>query len=218
MTSSRSRPWRAFFASVILLGVASAASAGLPLLCHPLDAGNAPLLPFGKDAGGRTIDPTYDTRRLPQDMQQLLSPTAPLPARMENLRRAAHYVHRSPALAARLLEPLLARAAGDGPANRLAWFDAAYLVETYRQMSLSERIDLLARVDRPATRFAELNALDGYAMLGTLRTREGETAEIEFARGLMMRNGTTDMHLRRARDLAPTDPMLVANLAKFIGR
>jgi hypothetical protein len=211
---SRSRAWNTL-ACIALLTFAGAASAGLPMTCHPLYIGDAPLLPWGKD-GWRSPDPAYDVRNLTRDTLRLLEADAPILARMENLRRASLYAVNEPALAAQLLQAMITRAAAGGPANRLAWFDAAYTIETLKQAGGIDRRNPLAGAVRPATAYQDLNDLDGYRMLGTLLAREGESAEIEFARGLMMRNGSEQKHLRKAAQLATPGSQLARNLPNFL--
>jgi hypothetical protein len=205
---------RIAIAAAALLALSQTASAGLPLLCHPLEAGKAEVLPWG--SGWQSPDPRYDVQDIGPDLARLLSADAPILARMENLRRAALYTAEKPKLVNELVQMLTARAARGGPADRLAWFDAAYLIETYRQVDMTFERGLLERITRPASAYPELNALDGYRMLGALLAREGESAEIEFARGLMMRDGTERRHLQRAAQLAPRDSALARNVAMFI--
>lgn len=214
MNTNRSRLLATLIAAAATLALMRTASAGLPLLCHPLDPGKAEVLPWG--SGWQSPDPRYDVNNLQGDVERLLSGAAPILARMENLRRAALYTAEKPKLASALVAALVARAAKEGPGNRLAWFDAAYLIETYRQVDMTFEHGLLARMARPATAYPELNSLDGYRMLGTLLSREGESAELEFARGLMMRDGTEQRHLKRAAQLAPRDSALARNVALFL--
>lgn len=181
---NRSRCMFATLVATFLLGVARIASAGLPLLCEPLETGKAEVLPWG--SGWQDTDPRYDVGNLQRDLARLLVPEAPVRARMENLRRAALYTAKRPKLARALMDSLVARAAQEGPANRLAWFDAAYLIETYRQVDMTYEDNLMGRFAKPATAYPELNALDGHRMLGTLLARGGKDADIEFARGRMM--------------------------------
>jgi hypothetical protein len=214
MNTNRSRLLATLIAAAATLALMRTATAGLPLLCHPLDPGKAEVLPWG--SGWQSPDPRYDVSNLQGDVERLLSGEAPILARMENLRRAALYTAEKPKLASALVATLVGRAAKQGPANRLAWFDAAYLIETYRQVDMTFERGVLGRVARPATAYPELNALDGYRMLGTLLAREGESAELEFARGLMMRDGTEQRHLKRAAQLAPHDSALARNVALFL--
>jgi hypothetical protein len=216
MTKPKSRRWTALVACATLLALARAAAAGPPLICHPFETGTAALLAWGDGPGWRTPDPTYDPGKLGQDLPRLLAADTPMLARMENLRRATVYVLRQPQLAADLLHTLVTRAAAQGPAGRLAWFDAAYLIESYRQAEQAGEGALLSVSRRPATPYRELNQLDGYAMLAALAAREGQSAEIEFARGLMARsNRIAKGHWDKARALAQPATALARNLAKF---
>src|SRR5262245_13745814 len=127
MTKPKSRHWLAFVACATLLAFARTAAAGPPLICHPFETGTAALLPCGDGPRCRSPDTPYDRARLSQDLPRLLAAYAPLLGRMENLRRATVYVMGQPQLAAEMLDALVEHAAAQGPANRLAWFDAAYL-------------------------------------------------------------------------------------------
>lgn len=212
MKKSPFASWPAITATALLLAFAGAGLAGSPMICHPLETGKAELLPVSER--GRTTDISHDGRQLTRDMQQLLSGNAPLLARMENIRRAATYAWDRPDVGGELLRALVARAAKAGPADRLAWFDAAYLLETLVQMGGTTSHDWMVRMARPSTPWPELNDLDGYRMIGVLVAREGESAELEFARGLMARNGG-HVHLQRAKELAPAKSLLAVNVAKF---
>jgi hypothetical protein len=122
------------------LSLASAASAGPPLICHPFVTGaEAPLLPWAEGSGWRRPDPGYDVSGLVDDTLELLSADAPLVARMENMRRATIYADAQPEVAAALLRAVVGRtetAPVDVRAAALEWFDAGYLIETYRQLGL----------------------------------------------------------------------------------
>jgi hypothetical protein len=212
----KSRKWMALVACTALLAIARTAVAGPPLICHPFETGTTGLLPWGDGTGWRSPDPGYDRGRLSTDLLPLLTADAPLLGRMENLRRATVYVMGEPRLATDLLNVLITRAAAQGPANRLAWFDAAYLIESYRQAEQAREGALLAGTKKPATMYRELNRLDGYAMLETLAAREGQSAEIEFVRGLMAgSNRIARGHWDKARNLARPDTPLSRSLAQF---
>ena len=216
MFEIKTRKWLTLAACTALLTIARMAVAGPPLICHPFETGTTALLPWGNGPGWRTPDPAYDGDKLTQDMLRLLSTDGALLGRMENLRRATVYVMEHPQRAVGLLDALVARAAAQGPANRLAWFDAAYLIESYRQAEDAHQGVVLSEHKRPATRYRELNELDGSAMLDALVAREGESAEIEFTRGLMAAsNRLAKRHWDRAMALAPPATPLARNLAKF---
>src|ERR1700682_5889825 len=127
---------RAALALGVLMAASHAVEAGPPLICHSFEAGAAPLLPWSSGAGWNTPDRSYEVQRLTADTLRLLGPDAPVLARMENLRRATIYAARDRPVAAELLAAVLGRALGaaaDGGRDPLAWFDAGYLIESYRQ-------------------------------------------------------------------------------------
>src|SRR5262245_56531281 len=104
------RPVRTAAAAVIALALAAAAEAGPPLICHPFNAGNAALLPWASTGQGwNTPDRSYDIKNLTSDTLRLLSPDAPILARMENMRRATIYAGQDERVAADLLTAVLAR-------------------------------------------------------------------------------------------------------------
>lgn len=150
-----------------LLAAAAPALAGPPLICHPVDIGTARSLPWGPGSGWDGAVKTYDLGRLTDDTLRLLSPEASVPLRRETLRRAAIYAARDQRTAGALLNALVGRvlnAEAAGRADALAWFDAGYLVETYRQASHVYRWDMLSGRDREAWGLrTEPAGLDGYA-------------------------------------------------------
>ena len=159
---------RAFMALMLLL-LSQTASAGLPLVCNPFDAGNSELLPWDKPSGQYTTDPRYPLERLTSDTLRLLSPQTPTVARMENLRRATVYASKNRAVANELLKAVLERArqpTEDPRSAAFSWFDAGYLVETYRQWGMTQDRDMLGAFDaaHPDLR-REVGALDGYTLV-----------------------------------------------------
>ena len=62
----------------------------------------------------------------------MLTPDAPILTRMENMRRATIYAMRDPVIAHELLKAVTARALATTTDGR-AWFDAGYLIESYKQ-------------------------------------------------------------------------------------
>ena len=129
LTTITTRAVRITAAAAIALALAAAAEAGPPLICHQFDAGKAPLLPWAATGQGwNTPDRSYAIKNLTSDMLRLLSPDAPILARMENMRRAAIYAGQDERVAAELLTAVLARVQADAGKGRdpLAWFDAGY--------------------------------------------------------------------------------------------
>jgi hypothetical protein len=150
---------------IAFLLLTQTATAGLPLICAPFDAGNAELLPWDEPSRHLAIDRRYPVKRLTSDMLKLLSADAPTVARMENLRRATVYAGKDRAVANELLKALLDRTqhpAQDARTAALAWFDAGYLIETYRQWGLMMNRDMLQAFDEAHPDFRrKIGALEG---------------------------------------------------------
>jgi hypothetical protein len=165
----------------VLLAVSRAATAGPPLICHPFDAGTAAVLPWGQGQGWNAPDRSYDVERLTSDTLRLLSPDAPVRARMENLRRATIYASKDRRIAAELLAAVLAkalRAAAERPRDPLPWFDAGDLLESYRQI----------RVMRYSSPIASQPEIDGLRFVEKALALAGPSPEMEFAASLMRYN------------------------------
>ena len=168
----------------VLLAVSTAATAGPPLICHPFDAGQAAVLPWGQGPGWNTPDRSYDVERLTADTLRLLSPAAPIRARMENLRRATIYASGDRRVAAELLAAVLAKAmsaAAERPRDPLAWFDAGYLIESYRQ----------ARVLHSSAPIAVPPGVDGRRLVQKALELAGPSPDMELAASLMKEGPAT---------------------------
>ena len=203
------------------LGLAAVASAGPPLICHPFTTGTgAPLLPWAGTNDWHLPDPSYDRANLVADTLRLLSADASILDRMENMRRAAIYGDEKPAMAAELLRAVVERTKTK-PANShveaLEWFDAGYLVETYRQLGLIYEHKMLPSQSRWTSLVPEeLAKLDGYALVQKAVALAPESrAELEFASALMSREPLTTTHLRHAASRADAGSLLAQNLAHY---
>jgi hypothetical protein len=215
MSTARQKLTRTLLALGVLVSVAGAAEAGPPLICHAFDAGSAPLLPWAKGQSWDSPDASYDVTRLTADTLRLLSPDAPILARMENMRRATIYAARNRAAAGELMSAVMKRAqAAAGSSDPLAWFDAGYLVESYRQASHIYKWDMLTKVERTKwTLRDEPNGVDGYALVQKAITLTGSSAEMEFAASLMKDGPAAAEHRRRAVAGAKAGSLLAKNLA-----
>jgi hypothetical protein len=217
---SFNRPLRTL-AALAALAIAPAALAGPPLICHPFTTGtDVPLLPWAEGKHWHLPHPGYDRANLVADTLSLLSADAPILARMENMRRAAIYAEENPGMAAALLGALVERTQSkpaDARAEALEWFDAGYLVETYRQLGQIYRHGMLPSHDRWTSLVpAELEGLDGYALMQkTLALAPDAQAEIDFASALMVREPLTKAHLQRATAGAADDSLLAQNLVHY---
>ena len=122
-------------------------------------------------------------QRLTADTMRLLSPEAPVLARMENLRRATIYAAKDRRVAAELLAAVLGRVTTAATDSRepLAWFDAGYLIESYRQASHVYKWDMLSNTERTAWNHrSEPLGADGYAFVRKALQLAGPNPEMGF--------------------------------------
>jgi hypothetical protein len=199
--------------------LAQTASAGLPLVCNPFTTpADAKLLPWAEPAGRFTIDRHYRVENLAADTVRLLTPDASTFARMENLRRAAAYASLNPKTANGLLKAVIDRAAQASDTSRvsaLAWFDAGYLIESYRQHGLTHEVGLLEHFDKANRGLRKsLGAMDGYALVQKAIAVTHEP-EMEYAASLMnTRDGATAARHRANAQVAAKDGSLLATNMK----
>lgn len=136
-----------------LLLTTVAVYAGPPLICHPIQIGNASSLPSGNGPHGSKSND--DCTNLIEETLALLTPDMPVLVRMETLRRATLYasgIYRGDRgwtdrsqedmriayeLLARPTARALQESAKDSPTH-LALFDAAYLMACYTQARLGK--------------------------------------------------------------------------------
>jgi hypothetical protein len=206
---------------VILLCFANLALAGPPLICHAFEIGKAKSLPWISESWNLNGSENYDTRNLAKDTLEILKADTPVLVRMETLRRVTLYARKDPVAAKELLVRLHARATAAesaGHPDALAWFDAGYLVETYKQwigQNLPHMTDGMRMDANPAT------GVDGYAMVKKAIALRGDDAQMEFAAALITLSGPRDEHAQHAQKAiagAKTDTLLAQNLAThFIG-
>jgi hypothetical protein len=196
---------------LVLFGLAGSTFAGPPLICHRLDIGDAKSLPWTGTAWNLSGNENYDTRNLTHDTLAILDSGAPVIVRMETLRRATLYARQDPRAAKELLTKLYQRTAAEGSNGRadpLAWFDAGYLVEAYRQWFYKD--------PNPAA------GINGYSLvMKALAARGHSDPEMEFAAALITLHGPQQAHQEHARKAiagAKDDPLLVRNLSsQFLG-
>jgi hypothetical protein len=190
-------------------GLITPAWAGPPLICHRLDIGDAKSLPWAGTAWNLSGNENYDTRNLVQDTLAILDSGAPVIVRMETLRRATLYARKDPRAAKELLTKLYQRATSAetaGHPDALAWFDAGYLAETYKQWS--------GKDSNPAA------GIDGYSLVTkALAARGHSDPEMEFAAALITLHGPEQAHrehVRKAIAGAKSDSLLARNLSSQV--
>src|SRR5438132_2045585 len=191
----------AMIATSLLL--ATVAQAGPPLICHTIEIGQAKSLPWTSHNWNLSGGESYDTRNLVRDTLEILAPDMPVLVRIETLRRATLYARRDPLAAKALLAKLHARATSaesSGHPDALAWFDAGYLVETYKQwlgQNLPHMTDGMRMDPNPA------EGVDGYAMIKKALAMHaaalhGDDPQMEFAAALITLSGPLDEHRQHA--------------------
>jgi hypothetical protein len=193
------------------LALALPVFAGPPLLCFPFETGGAKTLPMRSD-NWQSVDPKYDVSHLVADSLALLTPSTPVVARMETIRRATIYASKHPQLAADLLAALQERAAAKTAAVAPAVFDFGYLVETYKQATYMFSSPVKG-----------LTAIDGYQLVLKAVALQSDPA-MEFGAAVIAQ-GSTDAalraesraHLDRAIAGAKGDAALRASVTKHFG-
>jgi hypothetical protein len=200
---------------------ASIAQAGPPLICHTIEIGQAKSLPWVSHNWNLSGGETYDTKNLVRDTLEILGPDTPVLVHMETLRRATLYARKDPLVAKELLAKLHARATSaesSGHPDALAWFDAGYLAETYKQwigQNMPHMTDGMRMDPNPAA------GVDGYALVKKAIALRGADPQLEFAAALITLSGPQEEHRQHALKAtagAKTDPLLAQNLAShFIG-
>jgi hypothetical protein len=193
----------------LLLGFTTFAQAGPPLICHPIEIGQAKSLPWVEFNHTGSTD--YDLKNLSPDTLAILDSRTPVLVRMETLRRATIYARQDPQVAKELITRLRARTANSDAGSRpdaLAWFDLGYLAEAYNQwMGKGE--------PNPAA------GLDGYSWVRKAIRLLGSDPEMEFAAALITLPGPESAHrdyVRKALAGAKNDPLLAQNLASNFNR
>ena len=189
---------------VVLLGFTTFAFAGPPLICHPIEIGQAKSLPWVEFNHKGSMD--YDLKNLSRDTLAILDSRTPVLVRMETLRRATIYARLDQPTAKELITRLQERAANSEAAGRpdaLAWFDVGYLAEAYKQW-------LGKGEPNPAA------GLDGYSLVRKAISLRGSDPEMEFAAALITLSGPENAHRDHAQKAmagAKSDSLLAQNLA-----
>jgi hypothetical protein len=193
----------------VLLGFTTFAQAGPPLICHAIEIGQAKSLPWVDFNHRGSTD--YDLENLSRDTLALLDSRTSALVRMETLRRATIYARQDSQVAKELITRLQVRAVSSDAAGRpdaLAWFDAGYLTEAYKQWMGKGEPNAAA-------------GSDGYSWVKKAISLSGSDPEMEFAAALITLQGPDRAHrdhVRKAMAGAKNDPLLARNLASNFDR
>jgi hypothetical protein len=200
------------------LAIAAPALAGPPLLCHPFEIGTARSLPWDGSQSWFHGRADYKLENLVSDTETLLTPSTPVIVRMETLRRAALYASAESAVATQLLSRLMARAQAaeqGSQASALAWLDAAYIAEAFREVTLlSNMPEFRGRISGVR---AALGDADGYALIRKSLAASPDDPTIQFAAALIAADKNRSAygeHAAKARAGASRDPLLARNINK----
>jgi hypothetical protein len=111
-----------------------------------------------------------------------------------------------------LLDAVMGRALSTGTAAPQAWFDAGYLIESYKQAAL-----IRGKKGEPAwAAVDETIKTDGYGFVKKAMTMIGTpNAEMEFAASLMTQGTASAEHRARASAAAANGSALAINLARY---
>ena len=209
-------------ALLIVATVQQNALAGPPLICHPIEIGNAKSLPWS-GSNWRDVKKDYDLNRLVTDTLALLQPDTPVLERMETLRRATVYAVwakrdnevgitvKSNAVAEELQAKLMERVREAFRLNKPATmflFDAGYLDASFKQAGYK------SNVNTPSLS-------EGYAMVRKGSAHMGGSPEIEFALAIISehpRQTSHQEHLQKAIAGAKEGSLLAINLVKHFGK
>jgi hypothetical protein len=201
---------RSFIALAAVTCFATPALAGPPLICFPFQVDGGKLIAWGTGSGWNTPDRSYDIKRLIADTDAVLTSDAPVLTRMENMRRATIYAMRDPHIAEELLKTVIARALATTTDSR-AWFDAGYLIESYKQAghlrdNRKPELNAWAAVD-------ETIRIDGYNWVKKAMAMTAPSAEMEFAASLMTQGTVASAHRAKAVAAAPKGSLVARNIA-----
>jgi hypothetical protein len=117
---------------------------------------------------------------------------------------------RDPVLAQELLKTVMSRALATTRDSQ-AWFDAGYLIESYKQ-AVHLREDRKPEL-RAWTAVDETIRIDGYNWVKKSMSMGLQDAEVEFAASLMTQGATASAHRAKAIAAAPKNSLLAKNLA-----
>lgn len=201
---------RSLMALAVVICFATPALAGPPLICFPFEVESGKLIAWGTGSGWNTPDRSYDIKKLIADTNVVLTTDAPILTRMENMRRATIYAMRDPLIAQALLKTVMTRALATTTDSR-AWFDAGYLIESYKQaVHLRDNgkpgLRAWAGVD-------ETIRVDGYNWVKKAMAMTAPSAEMEFAASLMTQGSLASAHRAKATATAPKGSLVARNLA-----
>lgn len=192
-----------FIAALLIFAISAAA--GPPLICHGFDIGSAKSLPWVSHGWNLDGSEKYDTSRLAADTRAILASDSSVIVHMETLRRATLYARKDTRAAKQLFDALVVSTKSsptDTKSAALAYFDAGYLAEAYKQW-------IPEKENNPAA------GIDGYSLIKQAIRLCGSDPQMEFAAALVSLSGPADEHrefTQKAMAGSKSDPLLAKNL------
>lgn len=166
--------------AILILG-ALALTAGPPLICQKIETNNAASLPWRAVDGWQGMRADYDINKLEADTLALLTPSAPINARSETLRRAAIYATKREDLALQMTETLVQRSHANPTVLNL--YDAGFFIEAVRQAAYVARYEMLSAAERKNWKLADAPRLpDGMAFVQEAIAKGGKGMEPALAK------------------------------------
>ena len=213
------------FASALIAAVlcfATVVQAGPPLICHTIEIGQAKSLPWISHSWNLSGGENYDVKNLVRDTWKFSVRTLLCWCEWKRFDAPHSTRARIPLVAKELLARLHARATAaesSGHPDALAWFDAGYLAETYKQwlgQNLPHMTDGMRMDPNPAA------GVDGYSLVKKAIALRGADPQMEFAAALITLSGPLEEHRQHAQKAiagAKSDSLLAQNLATpFLGQ
>ncbi len=188
---------------------------GPPIICHPMQIGDAKSLPWGEGPFDQGKD--YNKAGVVSDAVNILKADKSLLVHMETLRRATCYVRDNRPLATELLARLTSRALdaeaeAKSDSAATAWFDAGFLVACYDQIG----VDLGYK---PGVG----DGVQGYAWVKKALSLAGTSPEMDYGAALVTHPAVTRTtekqyheHINKAALGAAEGSLLEKNVANHL--
>lgn len=200
------------------------ALAGPPLLCHPIEIGDAKSLPWGAGTWDNKGITTSEAEFVSQTLD-LLAPATPILVRMETIRRAAIHAAEHTEAIRLILKELHDRihlAEVSEKDNPLALFDYGYMIAACSQMN--EVTDFNSKGISGKTRKALAidESVNPYDLVARAAKSTAPNPEMELALALMTtypkEQSFRHAHLRNAINGAEDGSLLAKNIVSHFGR
>jgi hypothetical protein len=194
--------------------------AGPPLLCHPIEIGDATSLPWGDGTWQNEKIELTDADFVAQTLA-ILSTDAMVLTRMETIRRAAIHAAERPKAAANLMSAVRLRVSNDDTPVAMHHFDLGYIMAAYEQMNIVTEHNATGITGGHRSSLSVPEGLNAYDLLEKAAKMAPRDAAIEFALALVTLSPSRaahKKHLQNAISGAPEGSLLATNLVRRFGQ